>query len=261
MALGRRPRRSERAKIDATPPWATERERDTDVTEGPYDELDAPDDGQERLDLGALRIPVVPEVEVRVDVNPDGQVVAATMSHHGSDAQVGVFAAPRTAGIWAEIRKEIRTSISSQGGSAEERKGRFGSELTGQVPVPGGGYQSVRFVGVDGPRWFLRALFTGPAATDAARAAQLEDVLRDVVVVRGTSPMPVRDPLPLALPAEVAEQAERIGAHRAAGDAGDPADVSDPLDDEDEVDEPADEPVEEAPAPQTGRRRADRRRR
>jgi hypothetical protein len=216
----RRARRSERAKIDATPPWSTERERDTEATTGPWDEADAPDDGVERLDLGALRIPVVAGVEVRVDVDPDGQVVAATLSYGGSEAQVGAFAAPRTAGIWDEIRKEIKASISAQGGTAQERKGGFGTELSGRVPVQGG-FQSVRFVGVDGPRWFLRALFSGNAATDPARAAQLEDALRNVVVVRGTLPMPVRDPLPLTLPKEVAEQAERVGAHRAPDDAED----------------------------------------
>ena len=260
MALGRRTRRSERAKIDATPPWSTERERDTEPTEGPYDELDAPEDDRERLDLGALRVPVVPGIEVRVDVNPDGQVVAATMTHGGSEAQIGAFAAPRTAGIWDEIRKEIRGSITGQGGSAQEARGRFGTELTGRVPVPGGGFQSVRFVGVDGPRWFLRALFSGPAATDATRAAELEDALRDVVVVRGTSPLPVRDPLPLTLPREIAEQAERVGAHRAPDDPDQIEDLA-PV----EEDEPVPEP--EAPARrqsgrgQTGRRQSGRRRR
>lgn len=255
MALGRRTRRSERAKIDATPPWSTERERDTDVTTGPYDEGDAPADKLERLDLGALRIPVVAGVEVRVDVNPEGQVVAATLSYGGSEAQIGAFAAPRTAGIWDEIRKEIKGSISAQGGTSQEAKGPFGKELTGRIPVQGG-FQSVRFAGVDGPRWFLRALFTGPAATDPARAAALEDALRNVVVVRGTLPMPVRDPLPLTLPAEIQQQAEKVGAHAAP-------------DDDEELDEDVAAPVDAVEAdeqpgagrPQTGRRRADRRRR
>jgi Protein of unknown function (DUF3710) len=211
MALGRRRvHRSERQKIDATPPWSTERERDTEATTGPYDELDAPEDELERLDLGALQIPVIGGVEVRVDVGPDQQVVAATLSYSGSEAQIGVFAAPRTAGIWSEVRKEIRGSITQQGGTAQEAKGRFGTELTGRIPVQGG-YQSVRFVGVDGPRWFLRGLFTGTAATDPAKASVLEDAVRNIVVVRGTSPMPVRDPLPLTLPAEVKEQAEQAG--------------------------------------------------
>ena len=207
MALGRRTRKSERAKIDATPPWSTERERDTDLTTGPYDEADAPDDELERLDLGALRIPVLGGVEVRVDVGPDGQVLAATLSYAGSEAQIGVFAAPRTAGIWSEVRKEIRGTITAQGGTAQEETGRFGTELIGRVPVQGG-YQSVRFIGVDGPRWFLRGLFSGAAASDPAKAAVLEDAVRNIVGVRGTSPMPVRDPLPLTLPREVVEQAE-----------------------------------------------------
>jgi len=247
MALGRRRHRSERQKIDATPPWSTDRERDTDVTTGPYDEQDAPDDGLERLDLGALLVPVIRGVEVRVDVGPDGQVIAATLSYGGSETQIGVFAAPRTAGIWDEVRKEIRASITQQGGTAQEASGRFGTELTGRIPVQGG-YQSVRFVGVDGPRWFLRGLFSGPAAADPAKAAVLEDTVRNIVVVRGASPMPVRDPLPLTLPADISEQTEQVQEAHAA--------VEEPAEEEEE--EPADlGPTEEdaVPARPSPRRR------
>jgi Protein of unknown function (DUF3710) len=206
MVFGRRSKRSERAKLDATPPWQEEKERDTPVTSGPWDEQDAPVDGIERLDLGALRIPVIAGVEIRVDVNQEGHVAAATLSAGGGELQLGVFAAPRTAGIWDAVRREIRGSIAGQGGTAQDVAGPFGTELTGRVPVQGG-YQSVRFAGVDGPRWFLQALFTGQGATDPARAVALEDALRRVVVVRGPDPMPVRDPLPLRLPKEVAEGA------------------------------------------------------
>jgi hypothetical protein len=211
MALGRgrRGRRSERAKLDATPPW-DEREREAvDPTTGPWDEGDLPeDDALERLDLGALRIPVVSGVEVRVDVSPEGQVGAATLSHGNSELQVGVFAAPRTAGIWDDVRKEIRGSIASQGGTASDERGPFGMELTARVPAQGG-YQTVRFVGVDGPRWFLRGMFTGAGATDRVRSAALEEAFGQIVVIRGTDPMPVRDPLPLRLPRDVAEQAAK----------------------------------------------------
>ncbi len=64
----------------------------------------------------------------------------------------------------------------------------------------------VRFTGVDGPRWFLRGMFTGPAARDAAAAAPLEDVVRSCVVVRGSDPMAPRDPLALHLPEQVPEE-------------------------------------------------------
>ena len=63
-----------------------------------------------------------------------------------------------------------------------------------QVPAepgqPASGMRLVRFVGVDGPRWFLRGLFTGPAADGGEQAELLEEVLRDVVVVRGEHPVP-----------------------------------------------------------------------
>ena len=201
MALGRRRHRSERQKIDATPPWSTDRERDTEVTTGPYDQDDAPDDGLERLDLGALLVPVMRGVEVRVDVGPDGQVIAATLSYGGSEAQIGVFAAPRTAGIWDEVRKEINASIVQQGGKAQESSGRFGTELSGRIPVQGG-YQSVRFIGVDGPRWFLRGVLTGKPAVQPGPEtdAELFAVFREIVVVRGDEAMAPRDPIPLRLP-------------------------------------------------------------
>jgi hypothetical protein len=71
------------------------------------------------------------------------------------------------------------------------------------------GHQAQRFVGVDGPRWFLRAVFQGPAAHDAAAAADLEAVVRDVVVVRGAEAMAPREVLPLRLPQEVADETEQ----------------------------------------------------
>lgn len=190
--------------------------------QGPWDAADAPDDGLQRLDLGGMRVPVPPETEVRVEVSPEGQVVAATLVRGQSAMQVSVFAAPRSAGIWFDVREEIATALRETGGQAQEVDGRLGVELEAQVPtdVPGRGrvLMPARFLGVDGPRWFLRAMLTGPAATDAALAEELEQALRQVVVVRGGDPMAVRDPLPLTLPKDVQEAAEK-GAAAAAPQA------------------------------------------
>ncbi len=200
--------------------------------QGPWDVDDLPaDDAVQRLDLGGLRVPVPQGLEVRVDVNPEGEVVAATLVHQGSSMQVNVFAAPKRSGIWDEVRTEIAASLVGQGGQAQDIAGPHGPELFAAVPVQGGGAAPARFIGVDGPRWFVRALLTGPAAQDRSVAAPLETALRDVVVVRGSEAMAVRDPLPLHLPREVAEQA-------AAASAGQPDGAAD---------EPADEPVDEAP--------------
>jgi hypothetical protein len=117
--------------------------------------------------------------------------------------QLGAFAAPRNEGIWDEVRGEIADSLRSQrGGPKENPDGRFGTELLGTLAVEGGRLP-VRFVGVDGPRWFLRAMFVGPAAVEDGPARPFEDALRQVVVVRGTDPLPVRDPIPLRLPKDL----------------------------------------------------------
>ncbi|MCW2490653.1 MAG: hypothetical protein QOH56_2991 [Pseudonocardiales bacterium] len=205
MALRRREKRTERSKLDATPPWDTRRSHDNDPTTGPYDVQDAPEDGLERLDLGALRIPVETGLEIRVEVDEQGAVAGVNLVDDSGQMQLGVFAAPRNEGIWDEVRAEIKESISSQGGTTSEQDGEFGIELGGVLPAPGG-ITPVRFIGVNGPRWFLRAMLAGGPAGEDDKAAVFLEAFRLLVVVRGSEPLPVREPVPLQLPAEAAEQ-------------------------------------------------------
>jgi hypothetical protein len=123
-----------------------------------------------------------------------------------SQLVVNAFAAPKTAGLWDDVRREIAESLRSTGGSGEEAQGSFGSELRARIPDESGGSQAARFIGVDGPRWFLRGLLTGAAATDTLQARRLEDVFRGIVVVRGGDAMAPRDPIALHLPREAIEQ-------------------------------------------------------
>ena len=102
------------------------------------------------------------------------------------------------------------------GGRSQELEGSFGTELMAQVPTepgqPASGMRQVRFVGIDGPRWFVRGLFTGPAADGGEQAELLEDVLRNVVVVRGEHPVPPRDILELRPPPEARQALEEQAA-------------------------------------------------
>jgi hypothetical protein len=183
---------------------------------GPWDLADAPDPEIPRLDLGGLQVTVVPDTDIRVEVSPEGEVVAATIVHGDTALQLNAFAAPRSEGIWAEVRTEIRDALTSSGGQAQEADGFFGTELRAAVPteVPGQGVvlAPARFVGVDGPRWFLRGLITGPGATEDSHAQVLLEAMKQVVVVRGSDPMAVRDPLPLALPAEAMQAVDEAAA-------------------------------------------------
>jgi hypothetical protein len=216
VPIGRRRNRIDRSLRErGVPPEPQHRVREVDETTGPWDEADVPDGGPPRIDLGALQLPALPHMELRLEVGPQGQVVGATLREGDSLLSVAAFAAPRAGGLWDDVREEIARSASGQGGSLKEARGPFGTELAGSVlampAVPEGTTPQpvrvpARFLGVDGPRWFLRGTITGPAGAGGEAAAALEDAFREVVVVRGTEPMPVREPLPLALPAQAAEQ-------------------------------------------------------
>lgn len=177
--------------------------------DGPWDEAEAPDDGVNRLDLGSLRVPVREGIEVRVDIDQQNQqAVAVTLASATSVMQVTAFAAPRSAGIWADVRAEIAASLQTSGGSAEEVEGPYGVELAARVPTDQKGQLvPARFVGVDGPRWFLRGMVQGRAAVDRAADPGLLEAFGQVVVVRGGDAMVVRDGLPITLPKEALEQA------------------------------------------------------
>ena len=194
-------------------------------TTGPYDVADVPaDDAVPRIDLGGMRVPVADELEVRVDV--DGQqVVAATLATPASAMQIGVFAAPRTTGIWGEIRAEISEQVTGSGGRVREEQGPFGVELVAHVPTATPGIVApTRFVGVNGPRWFLRALLQGRAAVEGLAAEPaLEAGLRRVVIVRGGEAMPSREALALQMPKEALAALAEAGTSLPDGQGAAPA--------------------------------------
>lgn len=171
---------------------------------GPFDESEK-DTATGYIDLGALRIAAAENLQLRLEVEErTKRVIAVTLDIKGSNLQLQAFAAPRSEGLWEEIRGQIAASVGSQGGTVEERQGEFGTELIAKLPAqtPDGraGFRVARFVGVDGPRWFLRGVFGGAAAMDPAVAEPMEQLFRNVVVVRGDHPLPPRELLPLRLP-------------------------------------------------------------
>jgi len=173
-------------------------------TGGPWDSSEV-DDDLPRVDLGAILVPGVQGMELRMEIDKATDVVsAASILLDGSSLQVQAFAAPRTEGIWDEIRAEIAESVTQQGGSADDLPGPFGRELLARLPVrtPEGrtGHRPARFIGADGPRWFVRGVVTGRAAVDPTAAAALEQLFAGIVVVRGTDARPPRDLLTLRLP-------------------------------------------------------------
>jgi Protein of unknown function (DUF3710) len=178
---------------------------------GPWDSASEYPEG-ERIDFGSLLVPVRDGYDVQVFVSEeDGISIAVVRGDSG--LQLQPFAAPRSAGLWHEVLPELAEEVAKAGGQSTEQDGPFGPELFATV-VPQGADgnqippQPLRFMGADGPRWFLRGLISGPAATDTELARPFEDIFADVVVVRGDHAEPQRKPLDIRLPDEAREVLE-----------------------------------------------------
>ncbi len=176
---------------------------------GPFD---ASEDYPElnRLDLGALKVPVVDGMQVRLDTDDSQRVLAVTLIHGGGGIQLQAFATPRSEGLWNTVRRQLATSIADQGGDSSELHTPLGKELTALIPAKTEdgrpGKRAMRFAGIDGPRWFVRAVFSGKAVTDDEVRAELSALFRGVVVDRGDEAMAPRELIALTPPQVDGEQ-------------------------------------------------------
>ena len=200
-------------------------ESDDYIVAGPWDVNDDVPQA-DRIDFGCLQVPVAEGCEVQVSM-ADDQPAWITVVRGESGLQLQAFAAPKTDGLWADVRQEIAAEVAKAGGQSEEADGPFGVEVHARIAPPEtvpsmpSGLHPVRFLGVDGPRWFLRGVISGPAALRPEIAAPLEQVFADVVVVRGDHPVPPRDMLEIRLPAEalqaLADETEAQEEYRWSG--------------------------------------------
>jgi len=175
---------------------------------GPYDADDfRPSDGAERIDLGSLLIAPEPDRELRLQVDEaSGTVQSVVLAGPDGALELRAFAAPRGGDLWSEARPQIAAEVAQAGGTATERQGPWGTELICQVRQRSGGARISRVVGINGPRWMLRASLLGAPATQPEKATGWEDSIRKVVVNRGREAMPVGEALPVAMP----PQARRV---------------------------------------------------
>ena len=200
--------------------------------DGPWDVSEVDDlagtEQAPKIDLGSLIVTGVPGSELRLQVTEETKEIVSAMlvietkvpvpaGQSGkartvsSALELAAYAAPRSGGLWAELRQEISEAATAQGGSASLREGPFGVELHRFIPVttPEGeqGYQPSRMWVAEGPRWLLRGIVYGQAAVeDDMESPVVADVLaafRQVVVRRGEEAMAPGDLLPLNMPSAV----------------------------------------------------------
>lgn len=183
---------------------------------GPWDvEDENVPDYDEYLDMGSYYLSFLKGIELRVKANrATQQVLGTTITYGSSSVEIEAFAAPKTLGLWDDVRADLIEANKD----AKEVEGVFGTELALPVTVKGGRKVLTRIVGVDGPRWMLRGIFSGKAATDpeGEEAKALNQFFADIVVERGDDPLAPRDLIPMHPPVA---PAERKAAKAAAEEA------------------------------------------
>lgn len=190
---------------------------------GPYDitEIDLDEESDEdelRIDLGSMVVTGFPGAELRLQMSEETQQIISAMlisNESNSALELGAYAAPRSGGLWAELRDEMITAATEVGGDASLAPGPFGVELRRLLPVttPDGeeGYQPSRMWVVEGPRWLLRGIVYGEAALAEGvepPVTALIEAFRGVVVRRGDEAMAPGDLLPLTMPANLVAEPE-----------------------------------------------------
>jgi hypothetical protein len=162
------------------------------------------------LDLGSLFLPNIPGLEVHLDLDPRIGVGKSVSLHlKMTIAEVQVFAAAADEDPWAVMRDAIASGLREQKVDCSIEMGRFGTEIYAVMPtvdLDGNAHvQPVRFVGVRGSRWLVRAVISGDGALfgaheTAGTESEIDDVISKLVVNRGDDPLPPGERLVLRSP-------------------------------------------------------------
>lgn len=196
---------------------------------GPWDvDDDNVLDYDEYLSLGSYYLPFVQKMTLRIKANrATHEVLGSTMTLGTSSVEVEALAAPKTMGLWDDVRADLLEANPQ----ATETQGVFGTEVILPVTLKNGKTATTRIVGVDGPRWMLRGIFSGLAATDADadETKTLNDFFANIVVERGDEPLAPRDLIPMSAPMTPNERREAAQKGEAGANGSSPLNDTDPL--------------------------------
>ncbi|WP_277063966.1 DUF3710 domain-containing protein [Schaalia cardiffensis] len=162
------------------------------------------------IDMGSILLPAIKGMQMRTQVADDGTSVLRVLLVLGdSGLQISAAAAPRSGGVWDELRSQILEGLRADKAQVREVEGRYGTEIYADIPVklPDGRKASsrMRIIGREGDRWFSRIDILGPAAQSPEAGAQIERILDRIVIVRDSKPRARLDLLPIHVPNEQVE--------------------------------------------------------
>lgn len=174
------------------------------LADGPWNFEDVSED-HPFISYGALRLPAVPHMKVRAEIDPSNNKCGAiSVKVADCNVQLQVIAAGRGNPQWTQTRQAVTERLRPVA-DLNPVEGHFGAELevtlhrkhkeTGEITdVP------MLFQGVDGDRWLLKAVTMGPSAHTDATRARINALLSQCAVDRGPLPMIAGTVLILDLP-------------------------------------------------------------
>lgn len=188
---------------------------------GPFDinEVDLDADEVRRIDFGAIILTPFEGMKLQINPDPKTKGIQAVIASDGCSAiELAVFAAPAKSSIIADTRRDILVAAQKAGGQVRLAPGPFATEIRQIRPVqlPDGRERSVltRTWLVQGPRWLLRGVVMGEAATASGADGVSElwyEFFANTVVRRDKQPRVPGDLIPLSLPRSTTENSPVAG--------------------------------------------------
>ncbi len=154
------------------------------------------------LDFGCIRVPAIEGMQISAIGNvQDGKASGLRLVVGTSLLEIEVFAAPRSGGVWTEMRTALADLARNMKATVEPRNTRYGVEqflgILVDLPDGGKGRTYVREIGHEGSRWVTRIKLLGQAAVDPKVGSQFEGLIDRLVIVRGPEPRARLELLPV----------------------------------------------------------------
>jgi hypothetical protein len=175
------------------------------AADGPWSFADAPS-GAEFIDFGPLKLPAIAGIKARVEMDTkSGRVGAVSVLVNDCAVQLQVLAARSGKPLWPQVRRTLISRLEKGAGHQNVLEGSFGAELLAIITVRDRNSNlthdvPMRFVGIDGDKWMVRAVVTGPSVTSDATIARVDALLSRLAVDRGSAAHAEGEVLELAPP-------------------------------------------------------------
>lgn len=160
------------------------------------------------LNLGSMKLPLPKGSQVQVEMGDTGPRMLHIVTKVGRITPVA-FAAPTQGGQWDEASQEIHAGMSRDGMTPVYEEGPWGREVTADH-----GENSLRIIGIDGPRWMLRMTLASTKNGGEELAEIARGLAARTFVYRGEDPVLAGNSLPVALPSQLVQQVQEAMKQR-----------------------------------------------